>query len=102
MDLPSSSASPYLVRVRAGARVGAGIVARIVARVGVGVVRVRVRSRVRVSSAWPYFAISPRARTSAEAALVRSSGRQARMCPSSIWLSFTERWGTPICDAISA
>ena len=99
MDLPSSSASPYLVGVRVGARVGVGIVARVGARVGVGV---RVRSRVSVSSAWPYFAISPRARTSAEAALVRSSGRQARMCPSSIWLSFTERWGTPICDAISA
>ena len=73
MDLPSSSASPYLVGVGVGVRVG----------VGVGV-RVGFRSRVRVSSASPYFAISPRARTSAEAALVRSSGRHARMCPRSI------------------
>eukprot|EP00964_Phaeocystis_antarctica_P000868 scaffold478_cov48-Phaeocystis_antarctica.AAC.2 len=93
LDLPSSSASPYLLRV--GVRVGVGVGVR------VGV-RVRSRVRVRVSSASPYFAISPRARTSAEAALVRSSGRQARMWPRSIWLSLTERWGTPICDAISA
>ena len=77
MDLPSSSASPYLV----GVGVGVGVGVRV--RVGVGV-RVGFRSRVRVSSASPYFAISPRARTSAEAALVRSSGRHARMCPRSI------------------